>query len=62
MKSLFSQVEVSVEVINESAKTKYEEIADNFVSIVTLFCNRICGRSRKNTIEIIEKIRDEDKK
>lgn len=53
---------VSVEVINESAKTKYEEIADNFMSIVTLFCNRICGRSRKNTIEIIEKIRDEDKK
>ena len=37
-------------------------MVDDFVSIVTLFCNRICGRNRKNTIEIIEKIRDEEKK
>ena len=36
---------------------------DDFVSIVTYFCNRIHGRSRKKkTIEIIEKIRDEEKK
>ena len=42
---------------------KHEEMVDDFVSFVTLFCNRIYGRSRKKkTIEIIEKIRDEDKK
>lgn len=36
---------------------------DDFISIVTSFCSRIYGRSRKkNIIEIIEKIRDEDKK
>lgn len=44
-------------------KTKDEEMADDFVSIVTSFCNHIYGRSRKKkTIEIIEKIRDEEKK
>lgn len=42
---------------------KHEEMVDDFVSFVTSFCNRIYGRNRKKkTIEIIEKIRDEDKK
>mgnify|MGYP001680781883 CR=1 FL=1 len=63
IKSSFSRLVVSVEAINESTKIKDEEMVDDFVSIVTSFCNRIYGRNRKkNTIEIIEKIRDEDKK
>ena len=63
IKSLFGRVGVSVEAINESTKIKDEEMVDDFVSIVTSFCNRIYGRSRKKkTIEIIEKIRDEEKK
>lgn len=42
---------------------KHEEMVDDFVSFVTSFCNRIHRRNRKKkTIEIIEKIRDEDKK
>ena len=63
IKSLFARVGVSVEAINESTKTKDEEMVDDFVSIVTSFCSRIYGRSRKKkTIEIIEKIKDEEKK
>ena len=63
IKSLFSRVGVSVEAINESTKTKDEEMVDDFVSIDTSFCSRIYGRSRKKkTIEIIEKIKDEEKK
>lgn len=42
---------------------KHEEMVDYFVSFVTSFCSRIYRRNRKKrTIEIIEKIRDEDKK
>lgn len=35
---------------------------DDFVAIGTSFRNRIYGINRKNTIEIIEKIKDEEKK
>lgn len=42
---------------------KHEEMVDDFMPFVTSFCNRIHRRNRKKkTIEIIEKIRDEDKK
>lgn len=42
---------------------KHEEKVDDFMPFVTSFCNRIHRRNRKKkTIEIIEKIRDEDKK
>ena len=54
IKSLFDRVGVTVEAINESCKTKDEELVDDFVSIVTSFCNRIYERNRKKkTMDII---------
>lgn len=42
---------------------KHEEMVDDFMPFVTSLCNRNHRRNRKKkTIEIIEKIRDEDKK
>ena len=39
--------------------TKDQELMDDFVSIVTSFCNRIYGRKRKKKTEkIIEEIRN----
>ena len=56
-------MEVLVKAVNKSTKTKDEEMVNDFVPFVTSFCNRIYRRNRKKkTIEIIEKIRNEDKK
>lgn len=63
IKELFSEMGVKVESINESNKDKDEEMLEDFISIVTSFCNRIYGRNRKKkTIEIIGRIKDEKEK
>ena len=41
---------VSVEAINESTKTKNKEMIDDFVSIVTSFCNRIYEEVEKRIL------------
>lgn len=63
IKELFSEMGVKVETINENNKDKDEEMLEDFISIVTSFCNRIYGRNRKKkTIEIIGRIKDEKEK
>lgn len=60
---LLDRLGIKLEVVNKvNERDKDKELLDDFVSIVTSFCNRIYGRRRKDkTKRIIEDIRDENK-
>lgn len=51
-----------IEVINSSEnKDKIQELAEDFISIVTSFCGRLYGANRKSkTGEIIEIVKDRE--
>lgn len=52
---------IKLEVINQ-IQEKDNELMDDFVSLVTSFCNRIYGRRRKDkTKQIIEDLKHEEK-
>lgn len=54
--TLFKTVGKRLEVINVK-ETKDDEIMDDFISLVTSFCNRIYGRRRKDkTKQIIDEL------
>lgn len=54
LETLLSRCGVEIDVINQ-CETKDQELLDDFVSIVTSFCNRIYGRKRKEKTEKIIK-------
>lgn len=57
LETLLERCGIQIEVINKT-ETKDQELMDDFVSIVTSFCNRIYGRKRKEKTEkIIQEIR-----
>ena len=59
---LLKRLGVTLEVVNQ-ADTKDNELMDDFVSLVTSFCNRIYGRRRKDkTNQIIKDITNEKEK
>lgn len=60
---LLNRCGVKLEVVNKAeAKSKDQELLDDFYSLVTSFCNRIYGRRRKDkTKKIIKEIQDEEK-
>lgn len=60
---LLDRLGIKLEVVNKvDERDKDKELLDDFISIVTSFCNRIYGRRRKDkTKRIIEDIRDENK-
>lgn len=59
IKDLFARDGIKVESINE-ASNKDSELLDDFVSVVTSFCQRIYGRRRKKkTQKIIEEIKND---
>lgn len=58
LETLLERCGIQIVVINQM-DTKDQELMDDFVSIVTSFCNRIYGRKRKKKTEkIIEEIRN----
>lgn len=62
IKLLLARCNVQLEVINQS-DNKDNELMNDFISIVTSFCNRIYGRKRKaKTKQIIEDLRNEKTK
>lgn len=54
LETLLARCGVKIDVINQ-CETKDQELMDDFVSIVTSFCNRIYGRKRKEKTEKIIK-------
>lgn len=57
---LLDRLNIKLEVINETVD-KDNELMDDFVSLVTSFCNRIYGRRRKDkTKQIIQDLKNEN--
>lgn len=57
---LLDRLNVKLEVINETVD-KDNELMDDFVSLITGFCNRIYGRRRKDkTKQIIQDLKNEN--
>lgn len=58
---LLQRLGITLEVVNQTAD-KDKELYEDFVAIMTSFCNRIYGRRRKDkTNQIIKAITDENK-
>ncbi|MBS4456296.1 IS607 family transposase [Tuanshanicoccus lijuaniae] len=49
---------VTLEVVDQSIKTKEEELADDLIQIVTVFANRLYGSRSKRTRQLIEGVKD----
>lgn len=59
---LLNRLGITLEVVNQS-DNKDNELMDDFISLVTSFCNRIYGRRRKDkTKQIIKDLQDENQK
>lgn len=57
---LLNRVHIKLEVINQ-VTNKDNELMDDFISLVTSFCNRIYGRRRKDkTKQIIQDLKNEN--
>lgn len=59
---LLNRLGITLELVNQS-DNKDNELMDDFISLVTSFCNRIYGRRRKDkTKQIIKDLQDENQK
>ena len=58
---LLKRLGIKLEVVNQT-DNKDNELMDDFISLITSFCNRIYGRRRKDkTNQIIKDLQDETK-
>ena len=59
---LLNRLGITLEVVNQS-NNKDNELMEDFISLVTSFCNRIYGRRRKDkTKQIIQDLQNENQK
>ena len=50
--------DVKIEIIDNSERSKDEELTDDLIQIVTLFANRLYGSRSKKTRDLIERVSD----
>ena len=51
---------VELEIIDNTEKTKEEELTEDLIQIITVFANRLYGRRSKKTKRLIDEVRNND--
>lgn len=51
---------IDIEIIDNSEKSKEEELTDDLIQIVTVFANRLYGQRSKKTKRLIEEVKAND--
>ena len=52
--------DVEIEIIDNSAQSKEQELTDDLIQIITVFANRLYGQRSKKTKRLIEEVKNND--
>ena len=51
---------VEIEIIDNSAASKEQELTDDLIQIITVFANRLYGQRSKKTKKLIDEVKNND--